>query len=137
MITITDEMVANAKTAYWHEVHNGGGYSDECYRAALTAALAVAPGESTPSDKMTVLGRLEEIAKAQKSYHDLKQHEFPCVEDFLDEDGLLKLPDDIGPLLQQCSYNGRYSEADWWISVIQKMKAENQSPQTRVEGEAP
>lgn len=38
--TVTDGMVAKAKTAYWHEVHNGGGYSDKCYEAAIAAALS-------------------------------------------------------------------------------------------------
>lgn len=39
-VTITDAMVQAAKAAYWHEVHNGGGYSDKCYEAALRASLS-------------------------------------------------------------------------------------------------
>ena len=38
-LAVTGEMVAKAKTAYWHEVHNGGGYSDKCYAVAISAAL--------------------------------------------------------------------------------------------------
>jgi hypothetical protein len=38
-------------------------------------------------------------------------------------------------LLSQSSYNGRYSEADWWISTIQKVKAEfGPSPQEQKRG---
>ena len=44
---VTDAMVSAAKSAYWHEVHNGGGYSDKCYEAAIRAALAAAL-EATP-----------------------------------------------------------------------------------------
>lgn len=85
---------------------------------------------------VTPIDRLEEIAKAQKAYHDQKQQEFPTVEDFLDDDGELHLPADIGPLLSQSSYNGRYSEADWWLSTIQKVKAETiqAPPETRERG---
>lgn len=89
---------------------------------ARSQALANTPPQS--SLRVTPLDRLEEIAKAQKAYHDRKQHEFPSVDDFLDEEGELHLPADIGPLLSQSSYNGRYSEADWWLSTIQNLKAE-------------
>lgn len=81
------------------------------------------------------LDRLEEIATAQKAYHDRKQQEFPSLDDFLDEDGELHLPADIGPLLSQSSYNGRYSEADWWLSTIQKVKADaSPAPQPKTAG---
>lgn len=40
---ITKEAIEAAKSAYWHEVHNGGGYSDKCYEVALTAALPFLP----------------------------------------------------------------------------------------------
>lgn len=89
--------------------------------AALEAAMAGTPPQE---HTVTPIDRLEEIAKAQKAYHDQKQQEFPTVEDFLDDDGELHLPADIGPLLSQSSCNGRYSEADWWLSTIQKLKAE-------------
>lgn len=85
------------------------------------------PAQGNPAPEthtVTPIDRLEDIAKAQKAYHDQKQQEFPTVEDFLDDDGELHLPADIGPLLSQSSYNGRYSEADWWLSTIQKVKAE-------------
>ncbi len=39
MTQITKEAIEAAKSAYWHEAHNGGGYSDKCYEAVLTAAL--------------------------------------------------------------------------------------------------
>lgn len=37
---VTEKMIEAAKAAYWHEVHNVGGYSDQCYRAAIEAALS-------------------------------------------------------------------------------------------------
>ncbi|NTA27422.1 hypothetical protein [Allorhizobium ampelinum] len=43
---ITDEMVEAAKSAYWSEVHHGGGYGDECYRAVLHNGLQAAPQPS-------------------------------------------------------------------------------------------
>ena len=39
-VAVTEAMVKEAKAAYWHDVHHGGGYSDKCYEAALRAALA-------------------------------------------------------------------------------------------------
>jgi hypothetical protein len=97
--------------------------------------FAAVPSPSPSPNLVAPLDRLEEIAKAQKAYHDRKQHEFPSVDDFLDEEGELHLPADIGPLLSQSSYNGRYSEADWWISTIQKVKAEfGPSPQEQKRG---
>lgn len=46
MSKITEAMVEAAKSAYWHEVHNGGGYSDKCYEAAISAALSA--GQAQP-----------------------------------------------------------------------------------------
>ncbi|WP_322884209.1 hypothetical protein U8C35_07575 [Sinorhizobium medicae] len=41
MTDITPEMIEAAKSAYWSEVHHGGGYSDKCYAAAIQAALCL------------------------------------------------------------------------------------------------
>jgi hypothetical protein len=46
MTEITKEMIEAAKSAYWHEVHNGGGYSDKCYEAAIRAALSSRSAEA-------------------------------------------------------------------------------------------
>ncbi|RVG08558.1 hypothetical protein CN234_17400 [Sinorhizobium meliloti] len=43
---ITAEMVQAAKNAYWAEVHNGSGYGDKCYEAAIASALEVASKNS-------------------------------------------------------------------------------------------
>lgn len=52
-MTISKEAIEAAKSAYWHEAHNGGGYSDKCYEAALTAALPFLP--------IAVEGKVEEL----------------------------------------------------------------------------
>lgn len=39
----TEAQIAAAKAAYWHEVHNGGGYSDKCYEAAIAAVISDEP----------------------------------------------------------------------------------------------
>ncbi|MBM7046086.1 hypothetical protein [Rhizobium lusitanum] len=41
----TKTAIAAAKAAYWHETHNGGGYSDKCYEAAIRAALVTMASE--------------------------------------------------------------------------------------------
>jgi hypothetical protein len=46
MSEITKEMIEAAKAAYWHEAHNGGGYSDKCYEAAISAALSSRSAEA-------------------------------------------------------------------------------------------
>ncbi|NTG07100.1 hypothetical protein [Rhizobium rhizogenes] len=46
MTMITAEMIKAARLAYWTEVHHGGGYGDvKPYEAAISAALALLPGE--------------------------------------------------------------------------------------------
>ncbi|TIQ18939.1 MAG: hypothetical protein E5X51_23760 [Mesorhizobium sp.] len=79
-------------------------------------------GEVDPSpDNGTVaevLRALEAKAISQKSYFNEKQHELPSLEDFTNIEGNLSLPDDVSPLLLQAEANGRYSEADWWLSTI-------------------
>jgi hypothetical protein len=71
-----------------------------------------------------LLDRLERDACAQKEYFRKKQAGLPCLDDFYDEEGLPRLPDDIGPLLGGAEANGRYSEADWWIARIKALRAE-------------
>jgi hypothetical protein len=44
-VSVTGKMITAAKAAYWHEVHNGGGYSDKCYEAAIRAALSSTEGK--------------------------------------------------------------------------------------------
>lgn len=110
------------------DIRRNSGKSVDADRLDQIADILSPPvsGGQTPPPQAHVelLDRLEEIAKGQKAYHDQKQQEFPSPEDYLNEDGELKLPADIGPLLSQSSYNGRFSEADWWLSTIQKMKTE-------------
>ena len=68
-----------------------------------------------------LIEHLERAAIGQKEYFAKKQQEFPCIDDYFDADGLLHLPDDIGPLLSGIEANGRYSEADWWLSTIRAL----------------
>lgn len=68
---------------------------------------------------MNALETLGAKAVGQVEYWQRKQMEYPCLEDYFDEDGVLQLPDEISPLLAQKSANGRYSEADWWLKTIQ------------------
>ena len=72
--------------------------------------------------RRSLLDQLETMAAAQRAYFARKQQEYPSLDDFLDEEGECKLPADIGPLLQQASANGRFSEADWWLSSIRALK---------------
>lgn len=69
---ITDEMLAAAKSAYWHEVHHGVGYSDDRLRRALEAAIAAASAQEPPDapapeavkdDREAILKRLEMAEK--------------------------------------------------------------------------
>lgn len=124
MTKVTEEMV-NA----FYKAHDASleGQPREGHQAVydgIAAVLKVAALSASAEPGVGVPDRLEEIAKAQKAYHDQKQQEFPSLEDYLTEDGEVHLPADIGPLLSQSHYNGRYSEGDWWLSTIQKMKAE-------------
>ena len=68
---------------------------------------------------MKALEALGAKAVGQVEYWQRKQMEYPGLEDYFDEDGVLQLPDEISPLLAQKSANGRYSEADWWLKTIQ------------------
>lgn len=78
---------------------------------------------STIADRISLLDQLECIAAAQMRYFDRKQQEYPSLDDYLNEDGYLNLPTDIGPLLQHAGANGRYSEADWWVSTIRALRS--------------
>ncbi|MCV9964168.1 hypothetical protein OIU34_19990 [Pararhizobium sp. BT-229] len=77
--------------------------------------------------KSALLKALETLgakAAGQVEYWRRKQMEYPCLEDYFDEDGVLELPDEISPLLSQQNANGRYSEADWWLSTIRAVAAD-------------
>jgi hypothetical protein len=74
--------------------------------------------------KLEIIEELEKKAAGQRAYFDKKQMTLPGIEDYSDEDGNVKLPDDIGPLLAGRETNGRFSEADWWVSTIQSLKIE-------------
>jgi hypothetical protein len=77
--------------------------------------------QPSASALMKALETLGAKAVGQVEYWRRKQMEFPSLEDYFDEDGFLQLPDDIGPLLSGASANGRYSEADWWLSTIREV----------------
>ncbi|MDW9481773.1 hypothetical protein GOB57_24295 [Sinorhizobium meliloti] len=77
--------------------------------------------EPSRSDLLKALETLGAKAVGQVEHWRRKQSEYPCLEDILDEGGELHLPHDIGPLLDQRSANGRYSEADWWLSTIRSV----------------
>jgi hypothetical protein len=75
-ITVTKGMIEAAKAAYWHEAHNGGGYSDKCYEAAIQAALSQADYErgilsalSTPTDIEPVAWRARDEKDSEKYWH--------------------------------------------------------------------
>jgi hypothetical protein len=84
--------------------------------------------------RMEVLDQLHSKALGQVDYFDRKQREFTCLDDCLDEEGELHLPDDIGPLLRHDHANGRMSEAAWWRDTLQGLKEETgtRPPQTNV-----
>lgn len=88
----------------------------------LMGALPREPDSHAVSD---VLKLLEKIAANQRAHFDRRQMEYPTIEDFMDDEGVLTLPSDIGPLLNGHHYNGRFSEADWWLKTIREM-AESQ-----------
>lgn len=76
-------------------------------------------GNPSQAALMKALEALGAKAVGQVEYWQRKQMEYPGLEDYFDEDGVLQLPDEISPLLAQKSANGRYSEADWWLKTIQ------------------
>lgn len=75
-----------------------------------------------------LLDQLEAKAADQRAYFDRKQMDLPSIEDHLDEDGYLTLPDDIGPLLDERVAHGRFCEADWWLHTIQGRKEDRNDP---------
>jgi hypothetical protein len=81
------------------------------------------PRGDLPEGDGEVLEHLEKVAEGQKEYFENRQREFPCLDDFFDDEGYLQMPEEPGPLLQQNHYNGRYSEADWWLQTIRALKA--------------
>lgn len=64
------------------------------------------------------LEKLLTVAEKQKAYHNTKQHEFPSIEQCTDENGRLNPSQTLYALLQGEAYNGRYTEADWWVCTI-------------------
>lgn len=62
-------------------------------------------------------------AQGQVKYWREKQEDYPSLEDLTDGDGVLTVPEDIGPLLSGREANGRYSEADWWNSTIREVSS--------------
>lgn len=75
-----------------------------------------------------LLEQLEAKAADQRAYFDSKQMGLPGLEDYMDEDGYLALPDDIGPLLDERVAHGRFCEADWWLATIQGIKENLNGP---------
>jgi len=65
-----------------------------------------------------LLEYLVKTAENQKAYFETRQFVLPSIEDYTDEEGHIHFPQDIGPLLDGCMTNGRYSEADWWVTTI-------------------
>jgi len=74
--------------------------------------------------KLEAIEELERKATVQRAYFDQKQMTLPGLEDYIDPEGALSLPQDIGPLLAGRETNGRFSEADWWLNTIQALKIE-------------
>jgi hypothetical protein len=93
------------------------------YFADNFEALTASTGEQEPPPAAgwnEALRELEAVAEKQKAYFKAKQNEFPCIEDYTGFRGEVSLPDNITPLLKQAEANGRYSEADWWLSTIRE-----------------
>lgn len=98
--------------------HQGDGNRED-----LLSDLVAVFERSTARDPLNSalaagLEALSVKADAQVEYWRNKQNEYPALDEFLDEDGILDLPEDISPILSQASANGSYSEADWWRSTI-------------------
>ncbi len=74
--------------------------------------------------KLEVIEELERKATAQRAYFDQKQMTLPGLEDYMDDEGFVTLPEDISPLLLEREAHGRFNEADWWLNTIQTLKIE-------------
>jgi hypothetical protein len=74
--------------------------------------------------KLEIIEELERKAGAQRAYFDQKQMTLPGLENYMDDDGYVTLPDDIGPLMLEREAHGRFNEADWWLNTIQALKIE-------------
>jgi len=86
--------------------------------------MGALPQEPDSGAATEILDRLQKIAFAQRQYFDRKQMEYPAIEDYIDDEGVFTLPDDIEPLLNGHHYNGRFSEADWWLGTIRSLATE-------------
>jgi hypothetical protein len=80
--------------------------------------------EARRRGQMDVIETLEQKALDQRQYFDAKQLSLPGIEDLTDNDGQLKLPEDITPLLEERTAHGRFCEADWWLHTIQALKVD-------------
>lgn len=90
--------------------------------------LGALPRDPDANPAADILDRLKRIAEKQREFFEHRQREFPCIEDFLEEDGVLKLPHEIDPLMSGSHYNGRFSEADWWLSTIRQIAKDYPEP---------
>lgn len=110
-----------------------GGFAGAVHRMAreidaLRDLLTLCADQRSGASAGQILGQLEAKAADQRAYFDRKQMGLPGLEDYLDEDGYLTLPDDIGPLLDERVAHGRFCEADWWLATIQGLKEDLKDP---------
>jgi hypothetical protein len=119
---LTPEMRGQIRYAIDRAFSEGTGGADRLFSNIVDLLEAPFVGDlKTHVSAAALMEALENLgtkAVGQVEYWRRKQTEFPCLEDYFDEDGILQLPDEIGPLLSQNSANGRYAEADWWLSTI-------------------
>lgn len=121
-LTILRDTAEMEDKSYWqHEIK----VFDRTFNALKEARMA---SQSASAAVVDALRRLEVKAEKQKAYFQKVQRGLPCLEDCIDEDGNLALHGRISPLLAQTSANGRYSEADWWLSTIRRAIAEAADP---------
>lgn len=111
---LRDIAEADDKSYWQHEI--------DAFDRTFSAIEALHPSANpAPMAVIEALRAVERVAVAQNDYFARKQQEYPSIEDYMDEDGILNLPEEISPLLSHEHYNGRYSEADWWVKTIEHM----------------
>lgn len=124
---LTDELRIQLRYAVLR-AHSVGDTPERLFTSIIDLLEAPFAGEvyadPLKSALMKALETLGAKAAGQVEYWRRKQTEYPCLEDYWDEDGVLHLPDEISPLLSQKSANGRYSEADWWLSTIRQVASD-------------
>lgn len=125
---LTSELRRQIRYAIDRSISEGKASAEDLFSAIidlLEAPFVDSPKmEPSASVLMKALEALGAKAVGQVEYWRRKQMEFPGLEDLTDDDGYLQLPADIGPLLSGRSANGRYSEADWWLSTIREAAGE-------------